>query len=81
MSKAKKTKNKSPFKRGQKVRLKDTKNRTGRVISNGWAKIGIDGATKIFGGPLILEGLVLVQWWRNGKWNDCIEYVDNLEAC
>tara|TARA_Y100001938_G_C7965020_1_gene366353 strand:- start:446 stop:691 length:246 start_codon:yes stop_codon:yes gene_type:complete len=81
VNKRKKVKRKSPFKRGQKVRYKGTKDRTGRVTSEGWAKIGVYGHTQIFGGPLVLEGLVLVQWWRDGKWDNCIEYIDDLEAC
>ncbi len=75
-------KEENPFKRGQKVRYKHSKqDRVGKVVSYGWAKIGIEGKTKIFGGPLVLRGMVLVQWWRDGKWSDCIEYVDDLEAC
>ena len=69
-----------PFRKGQKVRLKDQKDESyGRVLSNGPATIGDPKRCKIPGGPLVLEGCVYVKWRINGKWRTCIEEIENLE--
>ena len=74
------TKNKCPFRRGQRVKCKGSK-RCGTVLSNDWYTIGDPTYTKIPGGPLVIEGYVAVQFAIKGKQFKCMESVDNLELC
>ena len=77
-----KKRKKFPFRYGQKVCFKDSKNnRHGIIRSYGPAKIGKEGSCRIPGGPLVLKGLVLVEVKIQGKYYVCMEHIDILEAC
>ena len=77
-----KQKKKCPFKKGQRVRLKDSKDKDcGLVMSSDWVTIGNHRSCKIPGGPLIIEGYILVQWtFKNGK-RICMDKFQDLELC
>jgi len=74
---------KFPFKYGQKVCYKNSKDskRHGIVRSYGPATLGKKGSTRIPGGPIVFEDLVLVEVKIQGKYYICIEYIDVLERC
>ena len=71
-------KKKFPFRRGQRVRLKDT-GKICTIESNGPATIGDPHTCKIPGGPLVLKDYVYVRVMIKGKRYFCIEKIDNLE--
>ena len=73
-----KEKKQFPFRRGQRVRTKDTK-RTGVVVSNGPATIGDPQTCRIPGGPLVFEGYVHVRFEFKNKSRICMEKIENLE--
>tara|TARA_R110000824_G_scaffold169933_1_gene347108 strand:+ start:700 stop:924 length:225 start_codon:yes stop_codon:yes gene_type:complete len=71
---------KFPFRYGQRVCYKKSKVH-GYVRSYGPATLGKKGSTRIPGGPIVFEDLVLVEVKIQGKYYICIEYIDVLEAC
>jgi hypothetical protein len=74
-------KKKCPFHRGQRVRRKGTKNKKyGIVMSNDWYTIGDPLTCTIPGGPLIIEGLVAIQWIINGKRFTCVDKAEDFEV-
>ena len=77
MEKNKSNKN-FPFRRGQRVKTKDTK-RIGTVVSDAPATIGDPQTCKIPGGPLVLENYVHVRFEFKDKPRICLEKIENLE--
>ena len=73
-------KKKFPFRYGQKVCYKASK-KYGYIRSHGSATLGKEGSTRIPGGPIVFEDLVLVEVKIQGKYYICIERIDTLEAC
>jgi len=73
-------KKKFPFKYGQKVCYKESK-KHGYIRSYGPATLGKKGSTRIPGGPIVFEDLVLVEVKIQGKHYICIECIDALERC
>jgi len=76
-----KKKNKYPFHRGQRVRRKGNKTKKyGIVMSNDWYTIGGEETCRIPGGPLIMEGLVAIQWIIKGKKFICVDKAKDFET-
>ena len=73
-------KKKCPFRRGQRVKPRGSK-RCGIVLSNGWYTIGDPTYTQFPGGPLIIEGYIIIMWTVKGKQYRCAELADKLELC
>lgn len=74
-------KSKCPFRRGQRIRRKGTKDKKhGIVMSNDWYTIGDPITCKIPGGPLVIEGYIAVQWTINGRRCLCMEKAEEFEA-
>ena len=45
------------------------------------ATLGKEGSTRIPGGPIVFEDLVLVEVKIQGKYYICIERIDTLQPC
>tara|TARA_R110002124_G_scaffold65968_1_gene180210 strand:+ start:544 stop:777 length:234 start_codon:yes stop_codon:yes gene_type:complete len=74
-------KKKYPFRRGQRIRKKGTKDKKyGIVMSNDWFTIGSPEDCRIPGGPLVIEGYIAVQWTINGKTHLCMDKAEEFEA-
>ena len=74
-------KNKCPFRVGQRVRHKGTRDKEyGIVMSNNWFTIGNPADCRIPGGPLVIEGYIAVQWTINGKTRLCMGKAEEFEA-
>jgi hypothetical protein len=68
----------SPFRRGQRVRVKNSKH-IGVVVSKGPAQIGNHRTCKIPGGPLIFKEYVFIKILINNNDFICMEKISNLE--
>ena len=76
-----KKQNKCPFRRGQRVRRKGSKDKKyGIVMSNDWYTIGDPLTCKIPGGPMVIEGYVAIQWIIRGKKYLCMDRAEDYET-
>ena len=49
-------------------------------MSNDWYTIGDEDTCRIPGGPLIMEGLVAIQWTIKGKKFICVDKAKDFET-